>query len=172
MTTPDLRDAVSRKLGAHDRSATYISESAIAREARIGKASSAWEAQDIDGKSHRLADYRGKVVVMDFWYRNCGWCIHAMPQVVQLSEAFRNQPVAVLGMCTDEKDADARAVIDAMGLRYPTIKATAIPEKYGIQAFPTLIVVDQRGLIREIHVGYSPRLYEELSELIRKLLTE
>ncbi len=172
LTTPVLREAASRKLDSHDRSAAYVSEETSARAERIGKVATAWEAKDIDGKPTKLSDYRGKVVVMDFWYRNCGWCIHAMPQVARLSEEFRNQPVAVLGMCTDEKEADARAVIDAMGLKYPTIKAAGIPEKYGVQGFPTLIVVDRRGLIREIHVGYSPRLCEELSGVIRKLLAE
>ncbi len=172
LTTTAFLESIGRKLESHDRSADYFAKQASERETRLGKEAASWEAVDIDGKSHRLADYRGKVVVMDFWYRNCGWCIHAMPQVVRLSDEFRNQPVAVLGMCTDEKDSDARAVIDAMGLKYPTIKAPGIPEKYGVNAFPTLVVVDKRGKVREIHVGYSPRLYEELADVIRKLLVE
>ena len=59
-----------------------------------------------------------------------------------------------------------------MGLKYPTIKAKGIPEKYGVQGYPTLIVVDRRGIVREVHVGYSPRIFEELSDLIRSLLAE
>jgi peroxiredoxin len=172
ITAPIFLDAIEQKLAGHDRSVEYLSKQARDHAHRLGKAAQGWEAKDIDGNAHRLADYRGKVVVMDFWYRSCGWCIHAMPQVSQLSDTFRDEAVAVLGMCIDEKEADARAVIDAMGLKYPTIKAAGIPEKYGVQGYPTLIVVDQAGKVREIHVGYSPRLFEELSGLIRALLAE
>lgn len=97
----------------------------------MGKPAADWEAKDIDGKVHRMADYRGRVVVMDFWYRGCGWCMTAMPQVTRLSEVFRDQPVSVLGMSIDEDEKDARAVIEAMSLRYPTIRAGGLPEKFG-----------------------------------------
>jgi thiol-disulfide isomerase/thioredoxin len=172
ITTRVFLDAIEEKLAAHGRSIEDFVSDAQDRIDRLGKAAALWEAKDFGGKVHRLADCRGKVVVMDFWYRNCGWCIHAMPQVRQLADAFRGQPVAVLGMCTDEKEEDARAVINAMGLNYPTIKATGIPEKFGIKVFPTLIVIDQAGKVREIHVGYSERLYDELASLIRGLLAE
>jgi peroxiredoxin len=170
--TPVFLDAIGQKLAEHERTVEYRSKQAMDHAGRVGKPAEGWEAKDLDGKSHRLADYRGKVVVMDFWYRNCGWCIHAMPQVAKLSEAFLHEDVAVLGMCIDEKESDARAVIEAIGLKYPTIKAAGIPEKYGVQGYPTLIVVDKTGTVREIHVGYSPRLFEELSGVIRGLLGE
>ena len=172
LTTQVFLDAIGQTLAGHDRSAEYHAEQAKDHAARLGKAAAEWEAKDIEGKSHRLADYRGKVVVMDFWYRGCGWCMFAMPQVNRLSEAFRDEPVAVLGMSIDEDEKDARVVIEAMGLKYPTIKAAGIPEKYGVSGYPTLVVVDKEGKVRQIHVGYSPRLYEDLSGLIRSLLAE
>ncbi len=172
LTTTVFVDSIGSKIAAHDGFAKYLAREASERAERIDKVAEGWEAKGVDGKAHRLEDYRGKVVVMDFWYRNCGWCISAMPQVVQLSKSFHDQPVAVLGMCTDEKESDARAVIDAMGMTYPTIKAKGIAEKYGINGFPTLLVLDKRGIIREIHVGYSPRLFEDVSGIIRKLLAE
>ena len=95
-----------------------------------------------------------------------------MPQVNRLAEAFRDEPVAVLGMTTDEKVEDGRVVAEAMGLCYPTIRAPKVPEKYGVQGYPTLIVIDRRGKVREVHVGYSPKLFDELSQLVRGLLAE
>ena len=59
-----------------------------------------------------------------------------------------------------------------MNLRYPTIRAKAIPEKYGVTGYPTLVVVDMEGKVREVHSGYSPRIYDDLSELIRALLAK
>jgi thiol-disulfide isomerase/thioredoxin len=172
LTTPVFKDGIEQKLARHDRLANSYVAQAKDQAARLGKAAAEWEAKGLDGKNHRLADYRGKVVVMDFWYRGCGWCMYAMPQVVKISKTFRDQPVVVLGMTTDEKDDDARVVVDAMGIDYPTIKASGIPPKYGVEGYPTLIVIDQAGKIRKIHVGYSPRLFEEVSGVIRELLAE
>jgi thiol-disulfide isomerase/thioredoxin len=172
ITDPIFREAIDPMLDRHDSVVTNIAEHATEREARLGTPAADWEAEDLKGATHRLADYRGKVVVMDFWYRGCGWCMFAMPQVNRLAETFRDDPVAVLGMTTDENEEDARVVAEAMALRYPVIKARDLPEKYGVEGYPTLIVVDRSGKVREFHVGYSPRLFEDLSSLIRELLAE
>lgn len=167
-----LREALDKTLAGHDRAARSIAEQAGRRAALVGKPAPDWEAKDVDGKIHRLVDYRGRVVVMDFWYRGCGWCMTAMPQVKQVAEAFRDEPVSVLGMSIDEDVKDAQVVIEALALNYPTIRAAGLPERFEVQGYPTLIVVDPRGLVREVHVGYSPRLHDDLSRLIRDLLAE
>jgi thiol-disulfide isomerase/thioredoxin len=105
-----------------------------------------------------------------FWYRGCGWCIKAMPQLNALAEDFAGRPVAVLGMNTDGNEADAKFVVDAMGLKYATLRAKGIPEKYGVQGFPTLILIDGEGKVRDMHVGYSPTLRAELAKAIEGLL--
>jgi thiol-disulfide isomerase/thioredoxin len=120
--------------------------------------------------SRELAGYRGKVVVLDFWYRGCGWCIRAMPQLNALAEQFRGRPVAVLGMNTDREKANAQFVVDAMGLKYMTLRAEGIPEKYKVRGFPTLILIDPEGTVRDVHVGYSPTLRAELARAIEDLL--
>ena len=122
ITAPVFRSAIDQDLTNHDRMARYFVEGASHRAKFLGKPAADWEAKDLEGKTHRLADYRGKVVVLDFWYRGCGWCMHAMPQVKQLAETFRDQPVAVLGMTIDEDPKDARIVVEAMDLRYPVIR--------------------------------------------------
>jgi peroxiredoxin len=167
-----LREALDERLTRHDRMVDHFAGRAGRRAALVGTPAADWEARDVDGKVHRMADYRGRVVVLDFWYRGCVWCMMAMPQVNRLSEAFRDQPVSVLGMSIDEDEKDARAVIEAMELRYPTIRAAALPERFGVQGYPTLVVIDPRGKIREVHVGYSPRLFDDISGLIRELLAE
>jgi thiol-disulfide isomerase/thioredoxin len=172
VTTPVFLEAIGTKLKAHDQTAKHIAEEFARRARFLNKPAAEWEAKNLDGKTHRLADYRGKVVILDFWYRGCGWCMYAMPQVNRVAETFRDQPVAVLGMTIDEDVKDGRAVVEAMGLPYPVIQARELPEKFGVQGYPTLIVIDQHGIIRDIHFGYSPRLFEELSERVRSLLAE
>jgi thioredoxin-related protein len=67
-------------------------------------------------------------------------------------------------------DDDARFVIEKMSLNYPTLKAEGLPAKYSVQGFPTLVVIDQQGVVRKRHVGYSPTLKAELSKTIDELL--
>ncbi len=139
-----------------DKQFQYAQEENEMNDAVLNKPSMTWETSDRDGRKHALVDYRGKVVALDFWYRGCGWCMRVMPQVKALADQFRNQPVVVLGMNTDREDKDARFVMDKMQLNYTTLHGQGVPEKYGVQGFPTFIVIDQKGIVRARHVGYSP----------------
>jgi thiol-disulfide isomerase/thioredoxin len=169
---PIIKEQLEAQLKNHDRMASYLTEEAVKQADLLGKPSALWETKDLEGKSHALNEYRGKVVILDFWYRGCGWCIRAMPQVKQLADDFRNQPVAVLGMNTDRNEEDAKFVVEKMSLTYPTLKATGLPEKYGVRGFPTLVIIDQEGKVHDFHVGYSPTLHDEVSQVIKELLAK
>jgi len=151
-------------------SASYYAEEKKREDEVLNKAAADWSTEDIDGKRHSLAGYRGKVLVLDFWYRGCGWCIKAMPQIKEVAEHYQGKPVVVLGMNTDRDEKDARFVVDKLKLNYATLKAEGLPQKYGVQGFPTVIVIDQKGVVRGRHVGYSPTLREELIKQIDGLL--
>jgi len=140
-------------------------------DAVMDKPAADWETTDLGGKKQRLADYRGKVVLLDFWYRGCGWCVRAMPQIKEVAEHYRDQPVAVLGMNTDREEKDAQFVADKLQLNYPTLKAAGLPEKYAVMGFPTLIIIDPDGVVRARHVGYSPTLRDDLIKTVDGLMT-
>ena len=53
------------------------------------KPAAKWKTKDLAGKTHAFADYRGKVVILDFWYRRCAYCIKAMPQVARIAREFK-----------------------------------------------------------------------------------
>ena len=93
-----------------------------------------------------------------------------MPQIKEVADYFANQPVMVLGMNTDRDPADAEFVIEKMGLNYPNLKARGIPEKYGVRGYPTLIVIDQQGIVKGFHVGYSPHLRDDVISSVENLL--
>lgn len=170
LTIAALREQADAQLKKHAQMVSYYAEGAKDRAQVLGHDAADWETKDLEGKTHSLAGYRGKVVILDFWYRGCGWCVRAMPQMKQLAEDFRGEPVAVLGMNTDKDEQDARFVVDAMGLNYPTLKAEGLPEKYKVRGFPTLIIIDRDGKVADVHVGYSPTLREEVSEIVKGLL--
>jgi peroxiredoxin len=168
----DLWVDLTAKAMQHEQMEKYYLEGAERRAKVMGKPAAEFEIAAIDGKKVKLADLRGQVVVLDFWYRGCGWCIKAMPQMNQLADDFVGKPVAIFGMNTDRDEADAKFVIEKMALKYPTLKAEGIPERFGVQGFPTLIVIDQQGKVHDIHVGYSPTLREEVGRQIKELLAK
>ena len=93
-----------------------------------------------------------------------------MPQVKEIAAYFENQDVTVLGMNTDRDPNNAEFVIKKMGLNYPNLKARNIPKKYGVRGYPTLIVIDQDGIVSNFHVGYSPDLRDKVISSVEKLL--
>jgi thiol-disulfide isomerase/thioredoxin len=170
LKSEELKADLAAKVTEHGTMENYYLESARRRAKVLGKPAADFETTAIDGKKVKLADLRGRVVVLDFWYRGCGWCIKAMPQMNQLAEDFAGKPVDIFGMNTDRKEEDAKLVIEKMALRYPTLKAEGLPEKFGVQGFPTLIVIDQQGRVHDVHVGYSPTLRDDVGKQIRDLL--
>jgi thiol-disulfide isomerase/thioredoxin len=167
---PDVKEEFKTKLTEHEQYASYAVADAKRQAGVLNKPAADWSAKDLDGQEVSAKSLRGKVVVMDFWYRGCGWCMYAMPQVKQLASDFKDKPVAILGMNTDRDLADARFVVKELGLDYPQVQATGLPEKFAVQGFPTLIIIDQQGTVRDIHVGYSPNLRETVSKKIESLL--
>lgn len=165
-----LRERIDDQLKNHTSMVSYYTEEAKNRSAVVGHPAADWKAKDLEGKDHSLMGYRGKVVILDFWYRGCGWCIRAMPQMKELADDFKGQPVAVLGMNTDRDEKDAKFVVDEMALNYPVLKAQGVPEKYHVRGFPTLVIIDQEGKVADVHVGYSATLRQEVGKTVKGLL--
>jgi peroxiredoxin len=74
-------------------------------------------------------------------------------------------------MNTDENPEDARLVIERFKLKYPTLRAKHLSKKFGVIAFPSLFVIDQKGIVRHVHVGYSKTLRADVGKEIDQLLT-
>jgi thiol-disulfide isomerase/thioredoxin len=160
-------------LAGHDaalaRSLALLAENAE----RIGRPAPDWALLDLDGAAQRLADLRGRVVVLDFWYRNCGWCIRATPQIEALAARFADRPVTVLGMNVDRDLADARDAAERVGMTYRSVRADrSLAAAYGVAAYPTFAVIDRRGLLRHVRSGYETALTGELGAIVEALLAE
>ena len=175
-TLSSVRMMLDRKLKQHQWDRSYKLPQYQLAAAVINKPSPDWHTTDLAGTPRSLADYRGKVVVLDFWNRGCGWCIRAMPQIKKLADDFRDREVAILGVNNDKDERDARFVIDGMKLNYETLKELQGEEpiftKYRLVTWPSTIIIDPQGTVRQVYLGYSPTLRHDLGEIIRDLLTE
>jgi thiol-disulfide isomerase/thioredoxin len=127
VTIPVLAEAIQDRLARHSQSVQAALRNLQERSKMVNKPAADWTAFDFAGRSHSLKDYRGKVVVMDFWFRGCSWCILAMPQLKQLAADFAGKPVAILGMNVDSDPADGQFVIDALELNYTNLRAEGLP---------------------------------------------
>ena len=143
-----------------------------ARLSLIGKPAPAWTLPDLGGAKHSLADFAGKVVVLDFWYRACPWCMRAMPDLNELAQKYARRHVEIIGMNTDESLADAKYVVDKLHISYLNLRCGDVYKKYGVSGFPTVIVVNGKGKIADIHVGFSPDMKRKLERSIRRAFGE
>ncbi len=136
----------------------------------LGRPALGFDLEDLKGKHHTLDQYRGKVVVLDFWNRETGWSLKALPQVQGLLADFRDRPVVVLGMNTDLNENDAWFVVHALGLEHPTLRASRTASAMNITACPATIVIDREGQVAHIQIGYSRTRRDELRKVIEALL--
>ena len=155
----------------HEQSTEYQLSRLRARLQWRGKPAPAWKLTDLAGKEHSLKDYRGKVLVLDWWYKDCPWCVLAMPALTEVAKSYAERPVAILGMNVDRDPNDARFAVQKVKPGYPSLLAGRdLAKEYGVTGYPTLIVVDRQGGIADVHTGYSKNLAARLSKKLDALL--
>ena len=117
----------------------------------------------LDGKPISPADYKSKVVLLNFWATWCGPCRAEIPDLVELQTKYKDQ-LQVIGLVVDDDDRDAiKKFAEKYGINYPVAIATdQLRLEYGgIPALPTSFVLDNEGRVVEKHEGLrDPALYE------------
>ncbi|HEV2881822.1 MAG TPA: TlpA disulfide reductase family protein [Pyrinomonadaceae bacterium] len=143
-------------------------------------------AEWIDHQPVKLADLRGRVVLLDFWATWCAPCRITMPKLKTLHERFKKDGLTVIGL-TQFFGRDGRTVLTPQEelehlrsykkeLKLPYAFAVAADEdndeRYGVHSIPTAFLLDRRGRVRYISVGASEASHAELSGIIQRLLAE
>ena len=119
-----------------------------ARYARVRPVAPPLSATDADGRPIDLAQWRGRVVLLDFWASWCGPCRAALPELRRLHERFASQGVALLGVNLDEHPEAMRAVLASERIAWPQIHGTRahdIAARYGVSGIPTTVLIDRDG---------------------------
>jgi thiol-disulfide isomerase/thioredoxin len=116
-----------------------------------------------EGKPLSLADYKGKVILLNFWATWCGPCRAEVPDLVELQNKYKDQ-LQIIGLVVDDDDQEAiKKFIDEYGINYPVANAPdELRLEYGgIPALPTSFVLDTEGRVVQKHEGLrDPVLYE------------
>ena len=138
----------------------------------------AFKFTDTTGKAITPASMKGKVYLIDFWATWCGPCKAAMPTMQRLHNKYKGKGFTVIGANILENGGDKPSVAGkfkaAAKLTYVFAKDTPDTEKFAnklqIQGIPTFLLIDKKGVIREVQVGFSPTHEADLAKKIEALL--
>ena len=142
------------------------------QRALIGHPAPPFKIEGPDGKPFALEKLRGRVVVIDFWATWCGPCIRSLPRMQQISERYAKEPVSFVCVNSDSPDAvdDAKVFLKHKNITIPQAwdQDNSISAAYRIEGIPCTVLLDTKGVVQEIHLGFSERLLtSDLDTLIK-----
>ena len=123
---------------------------------RSAKTAPDFELSGVDGKTVRLSDFKGKVVLLDFWATWCPPCRKEIPGFIDLQKRYASQGFTVVGVALDQGGVAAVQQFAAqLGINYPLAMGDAeVANAYGgIQAIPTTFLIGRQGAILQTYVG-------------------
>ena len=146
-----IRASVEKKRTLSEVAAAYLDEM---HHLTQGQAAPEIDGKDLYGRPMKLSDFRGKVVVLVFWGSWCGPCMREVPHERQLLEKYRGKPFAILGVNCREKAEVAKKTVEREKMTWPQWSdgeedGGPIVGTYHIRDFPTLFVIDAKGVIRQ-----------------------
>jgi thiol-disulfide isomerase/thioredoxin len=155
--------------------ASFPSQDAMMRMDLVG--SQAPALQDIEvvrgAFPSSIGSMRGRVVLLDFWATWCGPCRVVIPKLDALQARFGAQGLSVLGVSAEEPQ-DVALFTQRMTMRYGVgvDRHGQTTRSYGVGSLPTLVVIDKRGVVRDVAIGYDPGEDAHLESMVRALLAE
>ena len=120
----------------------------------VGEPAQDFSLQDLNGKTFRLRDLRGKIVLLDFWASWCTPCRIDLPHIEALYNEFSREDLVLLGV-NDEPETLARAFMEQHGYSFPSLvdEAYEVSTQYQATSLPTIVIVDREGKIAAYLVG-------------------
>ncbi len=155
-------------------SAAWSIPSLAAAPTLIGKDAPDFVMKSRDGTNLRLSEFRGQVVLVNFWARWAGDSRMEMPALDRINTTYERAGLVVLGISIDEDLRRAREFADSMKVSYPLMfdPGSQIGQDYLLQKMPMTILVDRSGVVRYSHVGFKrgdDRIYlDQIRELLRE----
>ena len=140
------------------QSSTQVRAAGSVHGAKDRKAAPDFTLKDADGRTVRLSEYKGKVVLLNFWATWCGPCKIEMPWFMEFERKYKDQGFAVIGVSMDEGGwHDVKPFLNDAGVNYRVLLGNdEVAQLYGnVEALPTTFLIDRDGKVASTHVGLA-----------------
>ena len=126
------------------------------------------------GENLKLSEFRGELVMLNFWASWCGPCRQEMPELEALYQRYQSLGFTILGINVDDHAKNADKMLKQIPVSFPVLYDSkhSVSDLYQVQAMPTTILIDRNGTVRHVHLGYQPGYEVTYQEQVEALLTE
>ena len=155
-------------------SAILITPSVQASSVKLSEEAPDFTLKSLGGDNLRLEEYRGQVVLINFWASWCGPCRQEMPILDRLHQRYEDTGFAVLGVNVEGEVAPAQKIVDKTNVTFPVLidEGQIVSQLYDLEAMPSTVVVDRDGRVRYVHRGYKPGDEAKYVEVVKALIRE
>lgn len=126
------------------------------------------------GKNLKLSEYRGQVVMINFWATWCAPCRQEMPLLNRIHEKYSKAGFKLLGVNIDDNAGNAQAMAAKLGVTFPVLfdAEKRVSRLYDVDGMPSTVLIDRDGKVRYIHRGYRPGYETQYEAQVRELLKQ
>ncbi len=126
------------------------------------------------GKNLKLSEFRGQVVLLNFWASWCGPCRQEMPALEKLHQRYHKLGFTVIGVNVEEDSTAAKKMLREVRVSFPILFDTqnTASKLYNVSAMPTTVIIDRDGNMRYLHKGYKPGEERDYRKWVKKLIRE
>jgi len=153
---------------------TVFAATSLASSGLEGQVAPDFALKSSTGENLRLSEYRGNVVMINFWATWCGPCRQEMPLLDELYTRYERVGFSLLGVNIDDDSRRAMQMIEDLGVSFPVLfdARKEVSELYEVEAMPVTVLIDREGNVRYVHHGYKPGYEDKYLDQVRSLLRE
>jgi peroxiredoxin len=153
---------------------SVVAAGSLASSGLTGQPAPDFALKSSSGENLRLSEYRGDVVMINFWATWCGPCRQEMPLLDELYARYQRVGFSLLGVNIDDDSRRAMDMINELGVTFPVLfdSSKQVSRLYNVDAMPVTVIVDREGNVRHIHQGYKPGYEQKYLDEVRSLLRE
>jgi peroxiredoxin len=154
--------------------AVFIAGGALAAGNDVSGPAPAFTLTALTGQQSALSQYKGQVVMVNFWATWCGPCQQEMPLLDQMYKKYKPAGFTLLGVNVDKEAPAVRELLARKPVSFPVLldPANQVSKAYHVDDMPSSVIIDRKGAVRYVHRGYKPGDENEYQDRIRQLIRE
>jgi len=174
---PKQRRSAMSRLGStmkRTMAAFVIASTAFAASGDASGPAPAFTLTSLSGQQAALSQYKGQVIMVNFWATWCGPCQQEMPLLEQMYKKYKPAGFTLIGVNVDKEAPPVKELLARKPVSFPVLldPANQVSKAYHVDEMPSSVIIDRKGEIRYIHRGYRPGDENEYQDRIRQLIRE